>query len=145
MDLIKPSWLRMFTAEELRTLISGEDKIDLKDLRANTVYSGLIEFVYDYHQLATHNVGYSEKHPVIQWLWEILESFNSKHMFFVFSAMLCNQCSVVAAATDRSAFLRFCTSVSRGPLLGFSSLQPRLCIQLVPVPDEAAAAQLPTS
>ncbi len=30
---------------------------------------------------------------------------------------------------DQRAFLRFVTSVSRGPLLGFRYLEPPLCIQ----------------
>lgn len=33
---------------------------------------------------------------------------------------------------DQGAFLRFVTSVSRGPLLGFRYLEPPLCIQVIP-------------
>jgi len=68
--------------------------------------------------------GYTENHEAIKWFWEILHEFDT---------------------SQRQAFLRFCTSVSRAPLQGFGSLQPRLCIQLVPVPDAAAAEQLPTA
>lgn len=39
-DLIRPEWLRMFTAEELRLLISGAPDIDLADLKRNTNYGG---------------------------------------------------------------------------------------------------------
>ncbi len=34
------------------------------------------------------------------------------------------------SAEDQRAFLRFVTSVSRGPLLGFRYLEPPLCIQV---------------
>jgi len=52
--------------------------------------------------------GYSSSHELIRWLWEILEEFDAK---------------------QRSEFLRFATSCSRAPLLGFVSLDPRFCIQ----------------
>ena len=66
-DKIEPSWLRMFTADELNRLISGAPELDLEDLRNNTVYTG-----------------YSDKHEVIGWFWDLLNSFDS-----MFSPSLC--------------------------------------------------------
>ena len=54
--------------------------------------------------------GYHPSQPQIQWLWSILESFGP---------------------ADRARFLRFVTSCSRPPLLGFKSLQPCLAVQQV--------------
>lgn len=59
-DLIPSTWLRMFGAEELGILLTGEKRaIDVEDMRAHTRYSG----------------GYHPSQPIIQWLWEALRSF----------------------------------------------------------------------
>ena len=66
--------------------------------------------------------GYGPTHELIKWLWEILEDLD---------------------APDVANFLRFSTSCSRAPLLGFGKLYPKFCIQLRPSgPDEET---LPTS
>ncbi|KAK3248843.1 hypothetical protein CYMTET_41706 [Cymbomonas tetramitiformis] len=74
-------------------LISGSlARLDVSDLRANTHYTG----------------GYYDGHPVIEALWNAVESFTPD---------------------EQGAFLRFVTSCSRGPLLGFRHLEPKFCIQ----------------
>lgn len=99
------SWIRMFDSRELGILISGSAAgFNVSDLRAHTVYAG----------------GFSERSPVISWLWELLE----KHL----------------DAEDKGRFLMFATSCSRPPLLGFKSFEPRFCIHKVP-----DATRLPTA
>ncbi len=59
-DLIPSTWLRMFGAEELQILLTGDDRaVDMEDLRAHTRYSG----------------GYHPSQPIVQWLWAALRSF----------------------------------------------------------------------
>ena len=54
--------------------------------------------------------GFHDSHRVINWLWEILEKdFNDK---------------------ERSLFLKFVTSCSKPPLLGFENLEPPFSIRL---------------
>jgi ubiquitin-protein ligase E3 C len=93
-EILDMSWLRMFTADELRQLIGGIPNINIDDLRRHATYSN----------------GYTENHEAIQWLWEIVKSFTSQ---------------------EQASFLRFATSCSRAPLLGFQSLNPKFCIQRV--------------
>ena len=104
-SVIPRHWLSVFTAEELRLLISGEDAVDLRDLRAHTVYGS----------------GYSATHEVIAWYWQVVEDME---------------------LADRSALLRFVTSVPRQPLQGFAALQPRFCVQRV---ESHSPLALPTS
>ncbi|WAR01500.1 UBE3B-like protein, partial [Mya arenaria] len=53
--------------------------------------------------------GYHNNHKVINWLWDVLEKdFNPK---------------------DRAAFLKFVTSCSKSPLLGFAHLEPPFSIR----------------
>jgi HECT-domain (ubiquitin-transferase) len=58
---------------------------------------------------ANYSGGYSVTHELILWFWDIvLNEFDDK---------------------DRSDFLTFVTSCPRAPLLGFTSLDPKFCIQ----------------
>ncbi|XP_052798070.1 ubiquitin-protein ligase E3B-like [Mya arenaria] len=60
--------------------------------------------------------GYHNNHKVINWLWDVLEKdFNPK---------------------DRAAFLKFVTSCSKSPLLGFAHLEPPFSIRCVEVSDD---------
>jgi len=78
--------------------------------------------------------GYHPSQSVMQWFWEVLEEFPPE---------------------QQRKFLKFMTSCSRQPLLGFSSLDPPPCVQQVRLPDEmfvhndmafaARTAPLPTS
>ena len=58
--------------------------------------------------------GYHPSQPVMHWFWEVLEEFTPE---------------------QQRKFLRFMTSCSRQPLLGFSSLDPPPCVQQINLPD----------
>jgi ubiquitin-protein ligase E3 C len=75
--------------------------------------------------------GYHPSQTVVSWFWEILEEMS---------------------AEQQRLFLKFMTSCSRQPLLGFSSLEPAPCIQQIRLPDDLKSsadgdknAPLPTS
>ena len=76
--------------------------------------------------------GYHPSQPVMQWFWEILDEMT---------------------AEQQRQFLKFMTSCSRQPLLGFSSLEPAPCVQQIRLPetlfeagnDPSKTAPLPTS
>ncbi|OXB62164.1 hypothetical protein ASZ78_015346, partial [Callipepla squamata] len=100
-SIIKPEWIRMFSAPELQRLISGDNaEIDLEDLKKHTVYYG----------------GFHGSHRVIIWLWDILANDFSPE--------------------ERAMFLKFVTSCSRPPLLGFAYLKPPFSIRCVEVSDD---------
>ncbi|CAL5336974.1 unnamed protein product [Camellia sinensis] len=80
-ELIPSDLISIFNDKELELLISGLPDIDLDDMRVNTEYSG-----------------YSAASPVIQWFWEVVQSFSKEDKQFV-------------------------TGTSKVPLEGFSSLQ----------------------
>jgi ubiquitin-protein ligase E3 C len=58
--------------------------------------------------------GYHPSQLVMQWFWEILEEMT---------------------ADQQHKFLKFMTSCSRQPLLGFGSLEPAPCVQQIRLPD----------
>ncbi|KAK0416803.1 hypothetical protein QR680_012692 [Steinernema hermaphroditum] len=60
--------------------------------------------------------GFHNNHRLIKWLWQILEQDFS--------------------AQERQLFVKFVTSCSRGPLLGFSTLEPPFSIRCVEVSDD---------
>ena len=66
--------------------------------------------------------GFHGKHKVIKWLWELLETDFTKQ--------------------ERSAFLKFVTSCSCPPLLGFAHLQPPFSIRCVEVGDDDDRGEL---
>lgn len=90
-QVIRPHWLLLFNPIELQTLISGDDEIDIEDLRRNVVYGG----------------GYTEEDQTIKDLFEILHEFNHE---------------------NRSKFIKYVTSSSKQPLLGFKELDPHFGI-----------------
>ncbi|KAH9160309.1 hypothetical protein LEN26_001914 [Aphanomyces euteiches] len=59
--------------------------------------------------------GYHPSQPIIHWFWEIVEEMTSE---------------------QRGDLLRFITSCSRQPLLGFKQLNPLICIQQVRIHDD---------
>jgi len=59
-QVVELKWLNMFAADELGTLLSGSERIDFKDLQANTTYTG----------------GFSASHELIIWFWEIMETLD---------------------------------------------------------------------
>ncbi|CAG9581613.1 unnamed protein product [Danaus chrysippus] len=103
-SVVNAEWLRMFSCRELQLLISGaEVPIDLVDLRRHTQYGG------KYTKIYINDVsGFSDSHPTVQCFWKVLEGFTDH---------------------QRRQLLKFVTSCSRPPLLGFKDLQPPFCIQ----------------
>ncbi|ETL93023.1 hypothetical protein L917_08734, partial [Phytophthora nicotianae] len=70
----------------------------------------------DWERHTVYGGGYHPSQRIVQWFWEIVrEDFT---------------------AEDRAALLKFITSCSRQPLLGFSKLQPQICIHQVRVEDD---------
>ncbi|CRH00062.1 ubiquitin-protein ligase, putative [Plasmodium relictum] len=70
-QLIPAKWFKLFSAHELKTLISGNDKcFDVDDLRKNVVYGG----------------GYNENSQTVLHLFEILKNFSAKEksLFLMF-------------------------------------------------------------
>jgi ubiquitin-protein ligase E3 C len=65
-------------------------------------------------QAMQYGGGYHSSQPVVQWFWEIMYELTPDH---------------------QRKFLKFVTSCSRQPLLGFSSLEPAPCIQQVRLPE----------
>jgi len=63
--------------------------------------------VDDWEAHTVYSGGYHPQHPVICWLWQVLREYN---------------------APRRAATLKFATSCSRPPLLGFAHLQPQFCV-----------------
>lgn len=60
--------------------------------------------------------GFHSTHRVISWLWDVLENDFSED--------------------ERQLFLRFVTSCSKPPLLGFANLEPRFSIRCVEVGED---------
>ncbi|RLN90612.1 hypothetical protein BBJ28_00004175 [Nothophytophthora sp. Chile5] len=72
--------------------------------------------VADWQSHTLYGGGYHPSQPVIQWFWELVgQEFTLE---------------------DRAALLKFITSCSRQPLLGFSQLAPQICIHQVRVDDD---------
>jgi hypothetical protein len=72
--------------------------------------------VDDWERHTVYGGGYHPSQRLIQWFWAIVrEEFT---------------------AADRAALLKFVTSCSRQPLLGFSKLAPQICIHQVRVEDD---------
>ncbi|KAL1511301.1 hypothetical protein AB1Y20_006106 [Prymnesium parvum] len=76
--------------------------------------------VDDWRAHTQYSGGYFEEHPTVGWFWEVLHEFTSE---------------------QRAALLKFVTSCSRPPLMGFQWLQPAFCIHKA----TAEEARLPTS
>ncbi|KAG0485918.1 hypothetical protein HPP92_009803 [Vanilla planifolia] len=94
-DLISPSWLSLFSANEFNQLLSGgKHDFDVEDLRCNTRYTG----------------GYTERSRTIKIFWEVVKDLKP---------------------SERCLLLKFVTSCSRSPLLGFKHLQPAFTIHKV--------------
>ncbi|XP_057529454.1 E3 ubiquitin-protein ligase UPL1 [Amaranthus tricolor] len=84
-ELVPRELISIFNDKELELLISGLPEIDLDDLKANTEYTG-----------------YTAASNVIQWFWEVVNSFSKE---------------------DMARFLQFVTGTSKVPLEGFKALQ----------------------
>ena len=62
----------------------------------------------DWRAHATYSGGYHPEHPVIRWLWTVIREFTPQ---------------------QQAATLKFATSCSRPPLMGFAHLVPPFCVQ----------------
>ena len=84
-SIIPQKLITIFNYRELELIISGLPTIDIKDWKRNTLYDN-----------------YTEQTPIIQYFWEIIESYDNN---------------------ERAEFLQFVTGSSKVPLEGFSALQ----------------------
>lgn len=67
-EIIQPMWLSMFNQSELQRLVGGDSReIDVSDLRANTIYSGVYAVGDD-----------EEEHPTIQIFWDVLRKMDDQ-------------------------------------------------------------------
>lgn len=94
-------WLKLFNHKELQVIIGGDtQEIDLADLRAHTVYSG--NGYYNTNSGIFHILvltgDFTPDHPTILLFWKILYNFTD---------------------IQKRQLLKFVTSCSRPPLLGF--------------------------
>ncbi|GJR59570.1 E3 ubiquitin protein ligase UPL7 isoform X1 [Tanacetum coccineum] len=106
-DLISPSWLKLFNASEFNQLLSGGNHdIDVDDLRSNTKYTG----------------GYTEGSRTVKLFWELLNSAAAVLFLTVLKEF---------EPKERCLLMKFVTSCSRAPLLGFKHLQPSFTIHKV--------------
>lgn len=68
--IIDPGWLSMFNQSELQRLVGGDpSKIDIEDLRANTVYSGVYAIGDD-----------GEEHPTVRMFWEVMRGLDDSEL-----------------------------------------------------------------
>jgi ubiquitin-protein ligase E3 C len=122
-DLIPLKWIRIFSAQEIQLVIGGdgEKPLDLVALQAHCTYSGGYHPSQPYIQVP---FSLTTSFPHSQEFWRVIESFPPE--------------------TQRE-FLRFVTSCSRQPILGFGQLSPPFNIMKIPayVGDETAAPRLP--
>jgi ubiquitin-protein ligase E3 C len=97
--IINPHWLKMFNQSELQTLVGGD-----------------VGNPIDVEDLRKHTIyggvyqigDDGQEHETIKLFWKVMHELDD---------------------TDRRKVLRFVTSVSRAPLLGFKVLSPRFCIR----------------
>ena len=66
--------------------------------------------------------GLHPSQPIVAWFWDALRSFTTEQL---------------------GLFLRFVTSCSRPPLLGFGALYPKICVQGIPAGD--SGGKLPSA
>jgi len=79
--------------------------------------------VKSFQSTMTYAAGYHASQPIMHWFWEIIEEMT---------------------ADQQRKLLKFMTSCSRQPLLGFSSLDPIPCIQQVRLNDALFVGRLPS-
>ncbi|KAF2651032.1 hypothetical protein K491DRAFT_111221 [Lophiostoma macrostomum CBS 122681] len=118
--MINPSWLSMFNAPELQTLISGtSSSIDVADLRRNTIYGGVYVVGDD-----------GLEHPTIQLFWRVLESMEDGERRAVLKFV---------TSTPRAPLLGFATLNPRFSIRDAGSDASRLpststCVNLLKLP-----------
>ena len=124
--VVPPSWVNMFSPSELQLVLGGSDApLDVDDWAAHTNYSG----------------GYHADHPTIVWFWQARRSAASPlHLACISPASPLHLAPHLRCiwqvlrdfdASQRAAMLKFATSCSRAPLLGFKWVTPLFCIHKV--------------
>jgi len=97
--IINPNWLKMFNQGELQTLVGGDTGSPIN--------------VEDLRKHTIYGGVYligddGQEHETIKLFWQVMRELDD---------------------AERGKVLRFVTSVSRAPLLGFRVLRPRFCIR----------------
>ena len=131
-EVVPSAWGGMFSPAELQLVLGGSDApLDVDDWQAHATYSN----------------GYYAEHPVIQAFWDVARTQESRRFGRAPPRLSCcprhpivthprHTCLRVLLggqvrsydAVRRAATLKFATSCSRPPLLGFSYLQPPFCV-----------------
>ncbi|EYC27306.1 hypothetical protein Y032_0009g642 [Ancylostoma ceylanicum] len=138
-SVLNPAWLFLFAPHELQFIISGYTRLSKKILTPRCTTRQLIYFaplmimhsrrgadqgtggaadidLADLKKHVQYYGGFHGSHRLIKWLWEIVEKDFTPD--------------------ERRLFLKFVTSCSRPPLLGFSYLEPPFSIRCVEVSDD---------
>ncbi|KAJ8437206.1 hypothetical protein Cgig2_007556 [Carnegiea gigantea] len=105
-DLISPSWLKLFNASEFNQTSQMLTKQTLQLLSGGNHDID----VDDLRKNTRYTGGYSEGSRTVKLFWEVMAAFEPR---------------------ERCALLKFVTSCSRAPLLGFKHLQPTFTIHKV--------------
>jgi E3 ubiquitin-protein ligase HUWE1 len=84
-ELIPQQLISIFEWKEMELMLCGLPDIDVSDMKENCEYNG-----------------YEKESQVVQWLWELLESYDK---------------------SKRAAFIQFITGTSKVPLGGFKELR----------------------
>ncbi|KAF2449108.1 E3 ubiquitin-protein ligase NEDD4 [Karstenula rhodostoma CBS 690.94] len=118
--MIQPSWLSMFNAPELQTLVGGtSSSIDVDDLRRNTLYGG------------TYVIGDDGlEHPTVQLFWKTMKALGDRERRAVLKFV---------TSTPRAPLLGFRTLNPRFSIRDAGSDQERLpststCVNLLKLP-----------
>jgi hypothetical protein len=119
LTLLVPGFiLRLFSDLDLSTMLTGLPDVSMEEWRNHTIYSSASDSWAATRGLVGRDLIDA---PQIRWLWQLVGEMSQQ---------------------ERGLLLRFCTGCSRLGAGGFSSLQPKFAITLVPY-DPARA--LPTA
>jgi E3 ubiquitin-protein ligase HUWE1 len=68
LSIIPLNFIKIFSVEEFNFILSGQQEINLKDWKSNTLYKGNI----------------TEKNEVVQFFWEVLSELNNEELLLFF-------------------------------------------------------------
>ncbi|CAG0913383.1 unnamed protein product [Notodromas monacha] len=105
-DVVPLPLIKIFDEHELELLLSGLQEIDVRDWKLNTAYKG----------------SYYPNHPVIQWFWRVVLSFDNEM---------------------RARLLQFVTGTSHVPMNGFKELYGSNGPQLFTIEKWGAPSNFP--
>ncbi|KAL1867159.1 hypothetical protein VTK73DRAFT_4292 [Phialemonium thermophilum] len=126
--IIDPAWLSMFNQSELQRLVGGDSsEIDVEDLRANTVYSGVYAIGDD-----------GQEHPTVKLFWEVMRSLRDSERREVLKYV---------TSTPRAPLLGFSQLTPRFSIRDGGTDQSRLpsastCVNLLKLPQYRDAETL---